>query len=92
MAAIVLDVNNMLSPQLGERGITPQHLTGELSERFREAHRAVEVRREAGHMGFMDLPAATQSAHQVQEVADSFGQWFENLVILGIGGSSLGAR
>jgi glucose-6-phosphate isomerase len=41
-------------------------------------------------MGFFDLPDDRVTASTVQEVADGFGQWFENVVVLGIGGSSLG--
>ncbi|HSR43350.1 MAG TPA: glucose-6-phosphate isomerase, partial [Longimicrobiales bacterium] len=66
-------------------------LRGDLAERFREAHEEVGRRRAAGEMGFFDLPYAADTARRVQEVADSFGQWFENLVVLGIGGSGLGA-
>jgi glucose-6-phosphate isomerase len=92
MTAIVVDVNNMLAPAVGERGIAGDRVVGDLSERFRAAHARVEARRAAGEMGFTDLPAEARSAREVQDVADSFGQWFENLVVLGIGGSALGAR
>jgi glucose-6-phosphate isomerase len=42
--------------------------------------------------GFVRLPGDEAMRPAVQEVADSFGQWFEDLVVVGIGGSSLGAR
>jgi glucose-6-phosphate isomerase len=41
-------------------------------------------------MGFFALPHAVEAARAVQNLADGFGQWFENLVVLGIGGSALG--
>jgi glucose-6-phosphate isomerase len=41
-------------------------------------------------MGFFDLPYATDTLARVQELADGFGQWFEDVVVLGIGGSGLG--
>lgn len=92
MAPLVLDVNNMLTPALGDRGVDPDRLGGDLAERFCQAHAVVQARFEAGDMGFMELPFAVESAEQVQELADSFGQWFDTLVVLGIGGSALGAR
>jgi len=92
MPPVVLDLNNMLASALGERGLDPARLDGDLADRFRGAHEGVRARHAAGEMGFLDLPDHTESAAQVQSVADSFGQWFENLVILGIGGSALGAR
>jgi glucose-6-phosphate isomerase len=42
-------------------------------------------------MGFFDLPYATETLAHVKTLAEGFGQWFENVVVLGIGGSGLGA-
>jgi len=61
-----------------------------MADAFSRAHADVEARREAGEMGFFSLPDARDLARAVQELADGFGQWFENLVVLGIGGSALG--
>ena len=87
----VLDYGNMLSPRLGGRGFDPGDLTGRLSDRFRSAWGVVEKRRGAGEMGFFDLPYATDTIARVRELADGFGQWFDNVVVIGIGGSGLGA-
>ena len=90
MALPVLDFNLMLTPGVAD-GLDPAQLTGPLAERFTDAYRAVEARRGKGEIGFFDLPWASETTRRVQEVADSFGQWFENVVLLGIGGSGLGA-
>lgn len=87
----VLDINLMLAPALGINGVDPARLEGDLAERFRAAHRVVEERRDTGDVGFFDLPWTSDTARRVQEMADSFGQIFENVVVLGIGGSGLGA-
>ncbi len=87
---LVLDVTNCLSPHLGGRGLDPDRIRGPLSERFRRVHAEVEARRATGEMGFFDLPHDREGVARIREVADSFGQWFENVVVLGIGGSSLG--
>ena len=87
----VLDYGNMLAPRLGGSGISPEDLEGHLAERFRSAHALVERRRGEGEMGFFDLPYASDSLERVKEMAEGFGQWFENVVVLGIGGSGLGA-
>ena len=86
----VLDLNLMLAPSV-EGGVDPARLSSDLAECFRAAHRTVEQRRAKGEMGFFDLPWASGTAQHVQDVADSFGQIFENVVVLGIGGSGLGA-
>jgi len=90
MTPVSLDYSNMLSPNLSGRGVEPQELEGALEERFHQALQDVESRRESGEMGFFSLPDALEAARTVQELADGFAQWFENLVVLGIGGSALG--
>ena len=78
----VLDVNLMLSPSLPGVGLDPARLKGAMAERFREVYQDVEGRRAKGEIGFFDLPWASEMSRRVQEVADSFGQWFENVVVL----------
>jgi glucose-6-phosphate isomerase len=93
MTRPVLDINNFLAPRLPQGGIDPDRLApdGDLAEAFRTAHAATMARREAGDLGFLDLPHATDVAATVAEVAEGFGQWFTDVVVLGIGGSGLGA-
>jgi glucose-6-phosphate isomerase len=90
MRLVTVDYANMLSPNLDGRGLDPDELVGEMAEAFRQAHAEVESRRTSGEMGFFSLPEAREAAKAVQELADGFGQWFESLVVLGIGGSALG--
>ncbi|MEX0856083.1 MAG: glucose-6-phosphate isomerase [Gemmatimonadota bacterium] len=92
MTRILLDPSNLLDTGLAEDGIAEVRLGEDLGERFAAAHAEVEARRESGEMGFFSLPTARESMEGIREVADSFGQWFEALVVVGIGGSSLGAR
>lgn len=90
MKTVTLDYTNMVAPNLKGGGVDPAALDGELADAFRSAHAEVEKRRESGEMGFFALPEAREAAAAVQDVADGFGQWFENVVVLGIGGSALG--
>ncbi|MBT8398613.1 MAG: glucose-6-phosphate isomerase, partial [Gemmatimonadetes bacterium] len=91
MKSVTLDYANMLLPNLGGRGFDPADLDGDGAESFRTAFEDVEGRIKSGEMGFFHLPGARDAAQAVQALADGFGQWFENLVVLGIGGSALGA-
>jgi glucose-6-phosphate isomerase len=88
--SLILDVTNCLAPRLDGAGLDPERLRGPLADRFRSAHADVQARRATGEMGFFDLPGDREGMARVREVADSFGQWFETVVVLGIGGSSLG--
>ena len=91
MESIRLDFGNFLAP-LVEGGVEPEALSGALAERFAGAHRSVESSRAQGALGFLDLPYAGETLAQVKQLAEGFGQWFEDVVVLGIGGSGLGAR
>ena len=87
--SITLDYNNMLSPRLGGRGIDPARLDA-MGDRFRQAHEDARRRREAGELGFYDLPDGGETVRAIQEFSEGGGQAFSNLVVLGIGGSALG--
>ena len=91
MDPIRLDFGNLMAP-LVDGGVDPALLAGQMSGAFRQAHAVVEERRAAGDLGFLDLPYATESVDRVRELADGFAQWFEDVVVLGIGGSGLGAN
>ena len=87
---LVLDYNNMLSPRLGGRGIDPARLEA-LADRFAQAHAEVARRRDAGEIGFFQLPYQSEVREQVGNFANGLGQAFGTAVVLGIGGSALGA-
>jgi glucose-6-phosphate isomerase len=92
MTPITLDFSNMVMEHLGVRGVDPERLGGDLADRFRAAHESVEAIRRSGEMGFFELPYDSDALAQAQELADQIEGRFENLVIIGIGGSALGAR
>jgi len=92
VSPVRVDVSNLLTPALGATGVNPAALEGKLAERFEASVRDVASRRDSGEMGFFELPYAEEDRTRIREVADSFGQWFEALVVVGIGGSSLGAK
>lgn len=87
--SLKLDYNNMLAPRLGGRGIEPDSLAA-LRERIAAAHADTERRRESGEMGFFELPYAGEVVDEIERFANGGGQAFENVVVLGIGGSALG--
>jgi len=90
MRRVRLDFGNLMAARV--TGAVPADtFEGELSKRFREAYAGVEERKAAGDLGFFDLPYTTDGVERVEELADGFGQWFEDVVVLGIGGSGLGA-
>jgi glucose-6-phosphate isomerase len=86
---ISLDYNNMMATRLaGGRGVDPSRLD-EMADRFRE-HRLTQKQRDEGVLGFYELPYAQELVDQIERFANGLGQAFENIVVLGIGGSALG--
>lgn len=77
---------------VGERaGINVRDLD-ELAPRARNVHADLVQAREKGTLGFWDLAAREADAKAVREAAKRIRGEFEWLVVLGIGGSSLGLR
>jgi glucose-6-phosphate isomerase len=85
------DFDNLMAPGL-RGGVEADAFAGEMSARFARALARVEEQRAAGELGFLDLPYAKETVKEVTQLADGFAQWFEDVVVLGIGGSGLGAR
>jgi glucose-6-phosphate isomerase len=84
-----LDYGNMMAPRLGGRGLDPDRVQ-RLAPTFADVHADVWRRREEGHLGFYDLLEPSDLPAQIKAFADGPGQAFENVVVLGIGGSALG--
>lgn len=93
MSRPILDYGSMMSPRLPRAGsgVEPDRLAGALSAGFRGAHATVQARRATGEIGFFDLPDDRAAAGRVTEVAASLGAGLRDVVVLGIGGSGLGA-
>lgn len=91
MEPVRVDFGNLMSPAL-EGGVDAELFEGRMADAFGEAHSAVERQRSSGVLGFLDLPYASETVDQVQTLAEGYGQWFEDVVVLGIGGSGLGAK
>jgi glucose-6-phosphate isomerase len=90
MSQLTLNYTNMLASALNGRGLEPDVLEAS-AEMFARAHAHVEARRAAHEYGFFDLPYASALVDEIERFAEKEGQAFETVVILGIGGSALGA-
>jgi len=71
-------------------GVTPDEWNA-LALRFGEAHRAVEAARATGRYGFTELDAQAAEIARVSAFATETRGRFDDVVVLGIGGSALGA-
>jgi glucose-6-phosphate isomerase len=86
-----LDHNYAMAEFLGENGLKETDLHS-LAPRLEAFRQDLAARRQNGQMGFMDLPYQTQVIKEARQVAKPLLEWCWDAVVLGIGGSALGAR
>ena len=87
-----LDYSNMIAPvddATEGAGIPEDDWTGARA-RFRPAFDAVQAQHAAGELGFLDLPVDTRMREQMQRFASGAYGKYDDVVLLGIGGSALG--
>ncbi len=86
-----LDYGRMMAEAIGaEHGLRPAELRA-AAPRARAAVNAVAAASRAGALGFAKLPFARAVADEVRRVADEIASEVDDFVVLGIGGSALGA-
>lgn len=85
---IRIDFTNMMASAVAG-GISPQEWTG-AADRFRSAFAATERRRTSGEVSFFELPADAALLAQSTRFARAAKGRYDDVVILGIGGSALG--
>ncbi|MGM0471242.1 MAG: glucose-6-phosphate isomerase [Bacillota bacterium] len=87
-----LDVNNMFADQVGAKeGITQEDID-KLEPQLNQAIQAINQARADGTLGFMKLPQMDEEiVDRINQTAAQLREQFDNFVVLGIGGSALGA-
>jgi glucose-6-phosphate isomerase len=87
-----LHYGRMLTDNLdGQHGLTRGRLA-ELVHRFPTVQAEVETRRSQGEYGFHNLGQQTDVIRGIRRFAEGVGQAYDHVVVLGIGGSALGAK
>jgi len=89
--AVTLDYNFAMSEFVGEKGLTETELD-DLLPRLALIVRDLEEGLETGRLGFMTAPFDEHMAGEIRRVAKPLLEWCWHFVVLGIGGSALGAR
>lgn len=88
---IRLDVNNMFSTQVGDKHGMSKERIDKLASQIKEAVDALTDARKKNIYGFMDLPYTQKDVVQkILKFINEKEDKFENIVVLGIGGSALG--
>jgi glucose-6-phosphate isomerase len=89
---IKIDFNLMMAQQIGKTFGVQDEDIDRLQPAIEEIHRWIEEEREMGRLPFMTLPFDGTTAARVKAYRKQIKPWAENFVVLGIGGSALGAK
>jgi len=86
---ISYNYNNAMARMVGKDGIAETELSG-LQKRALAIHKDLQKKREEKIIGFFDLPYDNLLVQAIMAIANDIKRNFENFVVIGIGGSSLG--
>ena len=88
---IRLDLNGLLATAVGAEGLAADDLA-RLEPTLARVRDGLATRRAAGEFAFAELPYRRDDVRSVHDAANALATDFDTLVVLGIGGSALGAR
>lgn len=87
-----IDVNWMMGPVLGEKeGISEEDLE-KLLPLIQTIHEQLEEEKNQGRLPFLTQPFELSQPPNIKKYVQGAKTWAENFVVLGIGGSALGAK
>lgn len=81
----------MMSESVGPAGLRRQDIDA-VRPQARQVHRGIHELRKLGQMPFLDLPHFSDDLAKISETALELRSRFRKALVLGIGGSALGAR
>jgi glucose-6-phosphate isomerase len=92
--SIVYDYNNVLSDRITSSASATLEELESYADKTVEIHNTLTIKRKKGELPFYELPYQKQELSRIKSLANSIkkemGDHFENLLVIGIGGSSLG--
>lgn len=85
------DFLNMMRNRVGAEGAAPEEVQA-LAGRLEIARRALKERKSSGALGFFDVPKRRPSLDAMRAILRKLDKDVDTLVVIGIGGSLLGAQ
>src|SRR5262249_26656722 len=86
-----LDLNGLFAGATGGDGPTPEELEA-LAPRLDRVRRELAERRATGGLAIAELPYRRSDVQRILRAAQAARDRFDTLVVIGIGGSALGAH
>lgn len=90
MNDITIDYTNLMDEAVGEMNGLTQAQIAALAPRAADIHKDLVKRRKSGDKPFYDLPYKVDEARALKRAGKRIANSFQNMVVLGIGGSALG--
>lgn len=91
-SSLQLDLNFAMADFVGpENGLTEEDFH-RLQPRLEQISQQIQEWRHSGRIGFFDLPYQDPGLKEIKKLARGLKEWCWDLVVLGIGGSALGAK
>ena len=87
---LVYDYSNLIEENIGKEGISSNFLETNKGL-LQEIDNEIKAKRQDGSFGFMKLPFYHPELDEIKKMASDARKKWENIIVLGIGGSSLGA-
>ena len=87
---IKFDYTNLLDSAVYEEGVSFSDIE-EIEDKIEKAKNKIKIIRETEEIGFFDLPYDKEVIQEIKAYAEEAKERFKNFVVLGIGGSALGA-
>ncbi|CAD7777340.1 MAG: Glucose-6-phosphate isomerase [Candidatus Methanoperedenaceae archaeon GB37] len=87
---LVYDYSNLIEENIGKEGISSNFLETNKGL-LQEINNEIKAKRQDGSFGFMELPFYRPELNEIKKMASDARKKWENIIVLGIGGSSLGA-
>ncbi len=89
--ALRYDFLNMMRNRVGAEGVSPEELQA-IAGWLEASRRALADRKKTGELGFFDVPKRRPSREAMAKILRELDKEIDTLVVVGIGGSLLGAR
>ncbi|MFC2172573.1 glucose-6-phosphate isomerase [Acidobacteriota bacterium] len=89
---VYLDYTNALAETVGEQNGIPLQELQSFCVSAEPILEALKVRMEAGELGFAELPLKPELANLATRCASTLREFSDTLLVIGIGGSALGAQ
>ena len=89
--AVSLDYNYAMADFVGDRGLRAEELDA-LTPKLAQVDEELKAGRVSGKYAFFNLPYDTGIINEISRLAKPLLEWCWEFIVLGIGGSALGAR